>query len=89
MCVGLKCSHSQPSYTESSEKMAKCIKILDFALLKMTPVATIWPPLIASLFTYFTTDLGDSALKLAYPMWYNKYFVNILYQIEIPTTDYS
>lgn len=69
-------------YTETSQKMEKCIKMLDIAFLKITPILAIWPVLIVSLFTYFTTNLGESAFELACPMWYVQFnaciFLNLL-----------
>lgn len=57
-------------YTEASQKMEKLIRTLDIALMKWTPVLQTWLVLFFSFYTYFTTDLNDSALELPVPMWY-------------------
>ena len=67
--TGLDNSESQGLYTETSQKVAKWIKIVDIALVKITPTLTILPASIVSFFIYFTTDLGDSAFQLPFPMW--------------------
>lgn len=67
--VGLEHPESQKLYTESSQKIEKWIKILNVALMKISPALTIWPAVITSLITYFTTDLGNAALELPGPMW--------------------
>lgn len=69
-CEGLKCSHLQIAYTETSQKIEKRIKLLDIIFIKVIPILGVWPAFIASVFTHFTGGAEGSALELAYPMWY-------------------
>lgn len=66
---GLKHPESRALYIESSQKVDKWIRILDVALLRVTPTLAILPAVISSFITYFTTDLGNAALELPGPMW--------------------
>lgn len=65
--LGIGFAESRTLLTENSQKVEKWIQISHFALLNVTPILSICPALIVSLFTYFV--LGDSAFELPLPMW--------------------
>lgn len=67
--VGLEHSNSHKLYTKTGQILEKCIEFLDIAVLKVTPIAAVWPATIVSFFTYFTTDLGNAAFELPVPIW--------------------
>lgn len=67
--IGLEYSESRAMYNHTHKNMKKWIRIMDFAFFMVTPVVCISPTMIMSFITYFTTDLGESAFKLAIPMW--------------------
>lgn len=67
--VGVECPGSQATYTKISQKLGKCVEILDFACLKGTPILANSTALIAGFVKYFATDLGDSAFELPAPIW--------------------
>lgn len=69
MSVGLEHSNSHKLYTKTGQILEKCIEFLDIAVLKVTPIAAVWPATIVSFFTYFTTDLGNAAFELPVPIW--------------------
>lgn len=48
------------------EKMSKAIH---FAVIKLGVPAFILPKAIFSYFIYFTTDIGNEAFVLPFPMW--------------------
>lgn len=42
-------------------------------MLKVTIHCVMWPKLLQSFYTYFTTDLGKEAMELPYNVWYAAY----------------
>lgn len=67
--VGIKHPELRSTYTETSQKMEKCIKILDIVYLKASPILGIHLALVVSYFKYFITNLGGAAFELPLPMW--------------------
>lgn len=67
--LGLKYPDLRTQYNNTSRQIQKWINFLHVATVLMAPVFIISPPVIASCFAYFTTDLGDDSLELPLPMW--------------------
>lgn len=66
---GLNHPESRTLYTETDQNLEKCLEILDFAFLQVTPILATWPALIVSFIKYFMTHFDDSAFELPFPMW--------------------
>lgn len=62
-------AESQALYIETGQRTQKWMKAVHFICVIMGPALYALPPLIASYFIYFTTDMGDEAFKLPTPMW--------------------
>lgn len=68
--IGLMNPTLKTIYRKTNEEIKKVHKILNFALVKSTPVCVTIPVFIASFVAYFTTDLGTEAFELPIPtMW--------------------
>lgn len=55
------------------------IEILNIALVKATPICVMFPQFIISFYVYFTTNLGNDAFEMPFPVWYEwniKFSVN-------------
>lgn len=68
VCAGLEYLETQALYSETSQMVEKWMKILHFAILKVTVMLSTSSALIVSFFKYFATDLGDSASELPLPI---------------------
>lgn len=66
---GLVHSVSEKIYTKTDNETQKRIEILEFAMIKVTPILIILPKFIISFYTYFTTDLREDAFELPIPKW--------------------
>lgn len=67
--LGLEDPMSKMIYTKTNGKIHKTARILNILLVGMSPFLTIVPPVLVSMVTFFTTDLGADALQLPFPMW--------------------
>lgn len=68
--VGLVCNPtSKIIYSQTTQKIEKCIEISRIILVVLTPIGFALPTLIIGLLSYFTTQLGENAFVLPYPTW--------------------
>lgn len=65
----LKYTASQLIFKETHQQVERLSGILFFVLVKMTIANLVLPPIMYSLFKYFTTDAGHDAFTLSFPMW--------------------
>lgn len=54
------------------EKLRKCFRFLNIAMVEVTPVAVTVPMFVAGIFAYHFTDLGNDAFVLPFPIWWAK-----------------
>ena len=56
-------------YEKANEKIEKLSEIIYFAGVKVSPASTVVPYACVSYFLYFTSDLGEDAFIVPFPMW--------------------
>lgn len=61
--------HLQPMYVETSQQIQKWIEFVRILLIVALPIFSAVLPCLTCFYAYFTTDLGNDAFELAYPMW--------------------
>lgn len=66
---GLVDPQAKGIYEKIDRILQKWFKILNLVLVNVTPACVILPTLIACLFMYFNTELGNTAFVLPFPMW--------------------
>lgn len=67
---------SELEYSESKELYEKTVRIIQmnsktisFFFVYLLPPIFMLPKFVISVFAYFTTDLGNDALEMPFPMW--------------------
>lgn len=76
---------SKNIYTETGRKIQAAIKILNFVMVKVSPICLILPEFMRSFYAYFTTDLGNDAFVLLFPVWWA---LQLLFSAAISVPNY-
>lgn len=66
--LGSKIPASKAIYAETNRQVEKWSKFIFLGIAEVTPICLVWPKFVVSLITYLTTDLGNDALELPFPM---------------------
>lgn len=56
-------------FHKTNQFVEKCSQIVVLFVSILTPIIWVAPQIFASVFTYFTTDLGNDAFELLIGMW--------------------
>lgn len=65
------------TYDEVNRRIEKYSEIAYIVMVKVSPVLLVLPKFVVAMFVYYTTDEGDEALELPFPLWsVNKIFEN-------------
>lgn len=67
--VGTVNAISKTIYTGTDKKLQHVSKIMDFVIIKVTPICVTVPMFVVSMVKYFTTDLGGEAFDLPFHQW--------------------
>ena len=79
--LGTKCPVSKVFYSRANKQMEIWSKIVYFFNAKCVPILYMLPRPILSFFIYFTTDLGNDAFELTFPIWYENRL--ILWNVKV------
>lgn len=60
---------SRVIFQKSVQNVEKWSDCLNFALLNVTALLTMWPTFIYSYFIYFSTDMQEEAFILPFYIW--------------------
>lgn len=66
--LGLKHSESKNLYEEMGRLIELSTEAIAFVFVVILPPTFILPKSLLSIFAYYTTDLGNDALELPFPM---------------------
>lgn len=66
---GLENQISAAIYAKVNERVELCTKIFYYALTNFTTPGIMAPKFVISFYLYFSTDLGEDAFSLPYPVW--------------------
>lgn len=67
-------------YQPSCHMLQSWSKMMEFDIIKMTPICINLPTFVVSMIKYFTTDLGEEAFDMAVHQWW--VFVLVKYKLR-------
>lgn len=64
-----KCSKWKIAYSEVDEQVEKFSKMIDYIMVKLTPIGLVMPKLIVCIFMHFALGTETDEFELPLPMW--------------------
>lgn len=68
--LALKYAPSRSIFSRTNRLIEKLSEITVLVIVKVTPISGYLPWFVYTFFVYFTTDLGNAAFDLPFPIWW-------------------